>query len=39
MKVKELLKEFDHYVIGHVPREENVHADFLAKLASSAETQ
>lgn len=38
-RVKEILDDFDNHVIEHVPREENAHADFLAKLASYGEAQ
>lgn len=38
-KVKEILDDFDSHIIEHVPWEENAHADFLAKLASSGEAQ
>ena len=34
-KVKELLNDFDHYSISHIPRSENQQADKLAKMASS----
>ena len=35
LKVKELVKEFSDIEFRHVPREENVRADILSKLASS----
>ena len=38
-KVKELLKKFDSYEIRHVPREKNVRADILSKLASTKPTK
>lgn len=38
-KVKELLDDFDSHIIEHVPRENNAHVDYLAKLASSGEAQ
>ena len=38
-KVMELLDHFEHYTITHIPREKNVNADALAKLASSGDAQ
>ena len=36
--VKEFVKKFDKFTLTHIPRSENVQADSLAKLASSAKT-
>jgi len=38
-KTWELLESFDHYIISHIPREENMRADSLAKYSSSGEAQ
>ena len=34
-KGKDLIKKFDFYEVHHVPKEENVRADILSKLAST----
>ena len=34
VKVKDLMKSFDDTEVQHVPREENIRADILSKLAS-----
>ena len=34
-KAKETMAEFDEVVVAHIPREENVRADILSKLAST----
>ena len=38
-KAWELLGDFDHYMISHIPREENMKADSLAKYSSTGEAQ
>lgn len=38
-KVMGLLDHFEHYTITHVPREKNINADALAKLACSGDAQ
>ena len=34
-KVKDLMRKFSFYKVQHIPREENVKADILSKLAST----
>ena len=38
-KAWELLGDFYHYMISHIPREENMKADSLAKYSSTGEAQ
>ena len=38
-KTWKLLEDFDHYTISHIPREENMKADSLAKYSSNGEAQ
>ena len=38
-KAWELLHDFDRYSINHIPREENMKADSLAKYSSTGEAQ
>ena len=38
-KAWELLDDLDHYTTSHIPREENMNADSLAKYASTGKAQ
>ncbi|XP_057537987.1 uncharacterized protein LOC130815514 [Amaranthus tricolor] len=37
-QVKDFVPKFDNFTLEHIPRSQNAQADFLAKLASSAES-